>query len=103
MAKKIIVLIIVFFCINIYLIMRVFTFISTLSIGFIFKTKSYLIPAFINLGLLLAVLSRIFFDIYKDSTLHNLFPIEVMITLMIVFPTSIIGMAISNFIKRTKS
>ena len=87
---------------NIYLLMAVLSFIAPFFIGFLFKTRTYNIPLFICVGFLFAVLSRIFFDIFKDSTSHNLFPFEIIFTLGVAVPFSLTGMYISNFINKKK-
>lgn len=50
-------------------------------------------------GFISAVMLRVIYDTtFIDSTSHNLWPFEVIIALMIVFPASLIGALLSHFL-----
>jgi hypothetical protein len=75
----------------IYTIMGPGTFIASI-IAFVVRKKSPIYTALlVSLGVMLGMLSRIFFDIIKDPSSHNLFPFELMIGLVIVLPAAFLG------------
>jgi len=76
---------------SLYYIKAPLTFILSLGSGFIWKNKPMGNSLFITFGVILGMASRIFADIIQDSSSHNLFPIELMIGLVIVFPAALVG------------
>ena len=89
--------------IHIYIILSVGSFIAAFAGMTIFKKKSFFTSVVINSGILIAVLFRIFFDIeFIDSSHHNLFPFEIIIVLLIAFPSALIGAYLSYFLKKLK-
>ena len=64
-----------------------------------YRKKSPLFNALmISVGVLLGILSRIFWDIIQDPTSHNLFPFELLISMAIVFPTATLGAFLIYFV-----
>lgn len=61
-------------------------------ISFLLRKKS---PGFIallvSLGIMLGMLSKIFYDIFRDPSSHNLFPFELLLGLVIVLPAAFLG------------
>ncbi len=50
-------------------------------------------------GFLLAVIARIVFDCIQDPTNHNLWPVEVMVTAVVAFPSAWVGALVGSFLK----
>lgn len=75
----------------IYTILGPGAFICTI-ISFALKRKS---PGFtallVSLGIMLGMLSKIFYDMIKDPSSHNLFPFELLLGLVIVLPAAFMG------------
>jgi len=57
----------------------------------------------ISFGFIAAVLIRVIIDIIQDSTDHNLWPLELFLTLLIVFPTSLLGALLGTFFRKTRN
>ncbi len=66
-------------------------FIGAIISAFYRKKSPFLNTLMISLGVLLGMLSRIFWDILQDPSSHNLFPFELMIGLAIVVPAAFLG------------
>jgi hypothetical protein len=75
----------------IYSILGPGAFICTV-VSFALRKKS---PGFIallvSLGIMLGMLSKIFYDILRDSSSHNLLPFELLLGLVIVLPAAFLG------------
>lgn len=75
----------------IYFILGPGAFISS-AISFSLRKKSPgFIALLISLGIMLGMLSKIFYDIIQDSSSHNLFPFELLLGLVIVLPAAFLG------------
>lgn len=61
-------------------------------ISFSLRKKSPgFIALLISLGILLGMLSKIFYDIARDSSSHNMLPFELLLGLVIVLPAAFLG------------
>lgn len=61
-------------------------------ISFSLRKKSPgFIALLISLGIMLGMLSKIFYDMIQDSSSHNLFPFELLLGLVIVVPAAFLG------------
>ena len=67
------------------------TFLAMLLTGMIRKNQPAWNALMVSSGVMLGMLSRIFWDIMLDPSSHNLFPFELMIGLVIILPVSFIG------------
>ena len=72
------------------------TFIGAIISTIYRKKKPILNALMISLGVLLGMLSRIFWDIVQDPNSHNLFPFELLIGLVIVLPVAFLGSFLVN-------
>lgn len=80
------------FGVSIYLIMGVGAFLSSFFITVYQREKPLKISKFISLGVILAVLGRIAFDVtFFDSTSHNLAPFEIIICGLNAFLPALAG------------
>ncbi|GAB2608708.1 hypothetical protein [Belliella aquatica] len=80
------------FGVSIYLIMGVGAFLSSFFIKIYLKEKPLKIANFVSLGVIMAVLARIIFDVaFWDSTSHNLAPFEIIICGLNAFFPALIG------------
>ena len=86
--------------INIYFLMGTLAFLSSFTLGFIYKEFAFKVPIYFCIGFIVSVLGRIFFDISNDPSSHNLFPFEIVFVLMIIVPSSITGSYLINFINK---
>lgn len=59
--------------------------------GFINRREPTSNSLLISFGVMLGMLSRIVFDMIQDSTSHNLFPFELFIGAVVIFPVSFLG------------
>lgn len=55
------------------------------------KRSPGFIALLISLGILLGMLSKILFDIIRDSSSHNLLPFELLLGFVIVLPAAFLG------------
>lgn len=77
---------------HIWLIMGIGAFLGSIVLILFLKGKPLKIAQFVTLGVALAVLARIIFDItFWDPTSHNLAPFEIIIAGIITFPSAIVG------------
>jgi hypothetical protein len=88
--------------INIWWLMGLLSFFSTVIIGVYLKKAFDSILLFICIGFVIAILSRIFFDISNDPSSHNLFPFEIIFTTGIVALSSFAGSFVSEFINKQR-
>lgn len=89
------------FGVSIWLILGLGSFIASFILIMIFKKKPYLIALIVSLGIVLAVLARIIYDIiFFDSTSHNLAPLEILITSIVSIPSAIIGVYLGALFKK---
>lgn len=78
--------------IHIYYIMGISSFVSVIGLGLKYKNHLFVIPIFYAIGFIIAAILRVIYDTtIIDPTHHNLFPFEIAIILMIIVPTSILG------------
>ncbi|WP_076499074.1 hypothetical protein [Belliella pelovolcani] len=84
--------------INIYLIIGVGAFLASLFMSLYKKRKPIKIASFVTIGIILAVVCRIVYDItFWDGTSHNLAPFELVICGLIAFIPAIIGGFLGKF------
>lgn len=77
---------------HIWLIMGVGAFLGSISLKLYLKEKPLKIALLVSLGVALAVLARIIFDVtFWDPTSHNLAPFEIIISGIITIPSAIAG------------
>jgi len=55
-----------------------------------------------TIGFVAAVFSRVIIDAIKDPSTHNLWPFEIFFTVLIVFPTSLLGSLLGTFFRKTR-
>jgi uncharacterized SAM-binding protein YcdF (DUF218 family) len=89
------------FGLHILLIMGVGTFIGSVLLMLYLKERPLKIAMLFSLGVALAVLARIIYDItFLDSTSHNLAPFEIIISGFITIPSAIAGVYFGLLIKK---
>lgn len=54
----------------------------------------------IYIGVILAVIGRIIYDLMKDSTTHNLFPFELLFVSFMIIPAILLGAFLSGLTKK---
>lgn len=85
--------------ISIWLIIGALSFIGALIFSFLNEPKAFRLAFFISLGVLLANLIRICYDIqFWDPTSHNLAPFELIFAFVCSFPSALVGAYIGAFI-----
>ena len=78
-------------------------FFGSLIIMFLFQEKPPKIALLVTFGVVLAVLTRIVYDItFWDNTSHNLAPFEIILCGAITLPSAFIGAYAAHFIKKLK-
>ncbi|MGC6285877.1 MAG: hypothetical protein ACON4X_09505 [Polaribacter sp.] len=72
--------------------------------GFTYFLNKEILKAsfFITHGVLVAQLTRILYDLSKDSHTHNLLPFELFDTLIVCFLSGLVGGGLTLFLKRPK-
>ena len=75
----------------IYSILGPGAFISSAFSFFLRKKSPGFIALLVSLGIMLGMLSKIFYDIFRDPTSDNLFPFELLLGLVIVLPAASLG------------
>jgi hypothetical protein len=89
------------FGVSMWLIMGLGAFLASLLLMMFLTEKTQKIALFVSLGVLLAVLARIFYDtVFWDSTSHNLAPFEILFVLAVTAPCSFIGAYLGFLMKR---
>jgi hypothetical protein len=89
------------FGINKWVIMGIGAFLGTLLLMVFLKEKPLKIALFVSLGVLLGVFARIIYDItLRDSTSHNLFPFEIIISSIVTVPCAFTGVYLGFLIKK---
>lgn len=76
---------------SLYYIKAPGTFIAVILAGLIRKREPAMNALRVTLGVMLGMLSRIFYDMIQDPSSHNLFPFELLIGLVIVMPVAFLG------------
>lgn len=66
-------------------------FICAAISSFLRKKSPGFIALLISLGVMLGMLSKILFDLIRNSSSHNLFPFELLLGLVIVIPAAFLG------------
>ena len=78
-------------------------FLSALVFTLFQDEKPSKIALFVSLGVVLAVLFRIIYDIsFWDKTSHNLAPFEIIICGIITIPSAIAGAYLANLLRKIK-
>lgn len=75
----------------IYTILGPGAFLGSVISSLIIKKQPTFIALNVSFGVVLGMLSRIFADLIRDSSSHNLFPFELMLGLVIVLPAAFLG------------
>lgn len=75
----------------IYTILGPGAFFSSVISSLIIRKQATFNALNVSLGVMLGMLSRIFADLIRDSSSHNLFPFELMLGLVIVLPAAFLG------------
>ncbi len=89
--------------INIWLIISVGAFVSSFLLQLFVNEKPAKIALLVSLGVALAVLARIIFDVtFRDSTSHNLAPFEIIICGIVTVPSAFVGVFLAHLIKKLK-
>jgi hypothetical protein len=85
--------------INIYHIMGIGAFLGSIIMSYSLSMKPSKIALSMSIGIIIAILVRIFFDVtFIDSTSHNLAPFEIIIAACIVFPSAFVGSLLSKLV-----
>lgn len=89
--------------INIWLIIGIGAFIASFLLQLFVNEKPAKIALLVSLGVALAVLARIIFDVtFWDSTSHNLAPFEIIICGIVAVPSAFVGVFLAHLIKKLK-
>ncbi len=89
--------------INIWLIIGIGAFIASFLLQLFVNEKPAKIALLVSLGVALAVLARIVYDVtFRDSTSHNLAPFEIIICGIVTVPSAFIGVYPAFLIKKYK-
>lgn len=89
--------------INIWLIIGIGAFIASFLLQLFVNEKPAKIALLVSLGVALAVLARIIFDVtFWDSTSHNLAPFEIIICGIVTVPSAFVGVFLAHLIKKLK-
>jgi hypothetical protein len=75
----------------IYSILGPGAFICAVISVFVRKKSPGFISLLVSLGVMLGMLSKIVYDIIRDSSSHNLLPFELLLGLVIVLPAAFLG------------
>ncbi len=75
----------------IYSILGPGAFICAIISIFLREKSPVLIALLVSLGVMLGMLSKIFYDIIRDSSSHGLLPFELLLGLVIVIPAAFLG------------
>lgn len=82
---------------------RIIMAIAAVVLSFLYKiiTRAGTVATglYVSYGILAALLLRIFFDVIRDPTQHNLWPLEVAIFAVIAFPSALIGAYLAELLK----
>ena len=89
--------------INIWLIIGIGAFIASFLLQLFVNEKPAKIALLVSLGVALAVLARIVYDVtFRDSTSHNLAPFEIIICGIVTVPSAFVGVFLAHLIKKLK-
>ena len=88
------------FGISIRLLLAIVSFLASFAASLLFNERVTKITLLISAGVIMALAGRILFDLFIDSTSHNLFPFEMMIALSISVPCAFIGSLLASIFKR---
>jgi hypothetical protein len=75
----------------IYSILGPGAFICSVISVFVRQKSPGFIALMISLGVMLGMLSKILYDIIRDSSSHDMLPFELLLGLVIVFPAAFLG------------
>ncbi|MBP6758762.1 MAG: hypothetical protein KA133_05875 [Flavobacterium sp.] len=89
------------FGIGIWTVMGIDAFMGSFFLMISLAYKPYLIALFVSLGVAIAILARIFYDItFWDKTSHNLAPFEFIIGGFVTIPSAYSGAYLALLIKK---
>lgn len=88
------------FGISIRLLLAIVSFLASFIASLLFNERVAKLTLLISAGVILALAGRILFDLFIDSTSHNLFPFEMMVALSISVPCAFIGSFLASILKR---
>jgi hypothetical protein len=89
--------------INIYLIMAIGALFASFLLKLFVNEKPTKIALLVSLGMALAVLARIIYDItFYDSTSHNMAPFEIIICGIITIPPAFAGVYLGLLVNKFK-
>ncbi|MBT8393953.1 MAG: hypothetical protein HKO81_06875 [Flavobacteriaceae bacterium] len=89
--------------INLWLFVGAGTLIGSLFSTLLFNLKPWKVGLLITLGVILAVIIRIIYDVtFFDSTSHNLAPFEVIFSGLQSLPTALIGAYLAKGVQNFK-
>lgn len=91
------------FGISIRLLLAITSFVASFLMSLFCSESNAKIALLISAGVLMALAGRIIFDLYIDSTSHNLFPFEMLISLVVSFPCSYVGSFLASLYKKRKN
>jgi hypothetical protein len=91
------------FGISIRLLLAITSFAASFLMSLFYSESNAKIPLLISAGVLMALAGRIIFDLYIDSTSHNLFPFEMLISFSISFSCAFVGSFLASLYKKKKN
>ncbi len=89
--------------IHIFLLLSLGCFLGTFLLCIFLNENASKLMLFVCLGVLFAIIGRIFFDIIHDSTSHNLFIFEIIIAMTITILSALAGSYFAQLFKPLKS
>lgn len=92
-----------FLGIHIYVLMVAGAFLSAMVLTLILIEKPWNIAFLITAGVMIGILGRIIFDMVNDSSTHNMFPFELVISFVITLTAATIGSYLSHMINYFKT
>lgn len=90
------------FGVNVYLLFGACSFIASFLLMLFQSASPKKTSLLLALGAELSIITSIFLDISKDSSRHNLFPLEVFLTFVVFFSTAFVGSFFASLINQVK-
>lgn len=88
--------------VNIYFLLAALTLFAAYTLGSQITSCTLRMPLRLTIGILIAAVFRIVFDLILDSSSHNLFPLELLILVIVSIPMGYAGFWLSRKFKPQK-
>ncbi len=86
---------------GLWLLMGTMAFVAALVSFLVFKEKPWLTGLLICLGVAISIMLRVLYEVsFWDSTSHNLWPFEIIISILQALPMSIAGAYVGNIFSK---